>query len=114
MYRVRRIRSKEEQWGFVQLIKTTDPLTSKTRIPTMNNDAQSHGLLSPTPPALNHRIRHFLKLQECFSWISDGCDVLRVFSLTSPLGSLGQNYWQLFSNQIQETRCEEEMQINGL
>ncbi|GFW45887.1 hypothetical protein TNCV_4496061 [Trichonephila clavipes] len=38
------------------------------------------------------------------------CDVLRVFSLTSPLGSLGQNQWQLFSNQIQETRSED-MQI---
>ncbi|GFV68906.1 hypothetical protein TNCV_1985701 [Trichonephila clavipes] len=44
MYGVRRIRSNDEQWGFVQPFKTTDPLTSKTRIPTMNNDAQGHML----------------------------------------------------------------------
>ncbi|GFX80820.1 uncharacterized protein TNCV_3215681 [Trichonephila clavipes] len=42
MYRVRRTQSKDEQRGFVQPIKTTDPLTSQTRIPTMNNDAQGH------------------------------------------------------------------------
>ncbi|GFW54139.1 uncharacterized protein TNCV_4372131 [Trichonephila clavipes] len=42
MYRVRRTQSKDEQRGFVQTIKTTDPLTSQTRIPTMNNDAQGH------------------------------------------------------------------------
>ncbi|GFX44258.1 hypothetical protein TNCV_4376461 [Trichonephila clavipes] len=44
MYRIRRTRSKDEQWGFVQPIKTTDPLTSNTRIPTITNDAQSHVL----------------------------------------------------------------------
>ncbi|GFU34966.1 hypothetical protein TNCV_2992541 [Trichonephila clavipes] len=44
MYRVRRTQSKDEQRGFVQPIKTTDPLTSQTRIPTMNNDAQGHVL----------------------------------------------------------------------
>ncbi|GFW86628.1 hypothetical protein TNCV_4334121 [Trichonephila clavipes] len=39
---------KDEQRGFVQPIKTTDPLTSQTRIPTMNNDAQGH-VLCPQP-----------------------------------------------------------------
>ncbi|GFX85980.1 hypothetical protein TNCV_3719241 [Trichonephila clavipes] len=51
MYRVRRTQSKDEQRGFVQPIKTTDPLTSQTRIPTMNNDAQGH-VLCPQPHLL--------------------------------------------------------------
>ncbi|GFV34588.1 hypothetical protein TNCV_1448941 [Trichonephila clavipes] len=51
MYRVRRTQSKDEQRGFVQPIKTTDPLTSQTRIPTMNNDVQGH-VLCPQPHLL--------------------------------------------------------------
>ncbi|GFT83116.1 hypothetical protein TNCV_629401 [Trichonephila clavipes] len=51
MYRVRRTQSKDEQRGFVQPIKTTDPLTSQTRIPTMNNDTQGH-VLCPQPHLL--------------------------------------------------------------
>ncbi|GFX57615.1 hypothetical protein TNCV_2676011 [Trichonephila clavipes] len=51
MYRVRRTQSKDEQRGFVQPIKTTDPLTAQTRIPTMNNEAQGH-VLCPQPHLL--------------------------------------------------------------
>ncbi|GFT94378.1 hypothetical protein TNCV_2391601 [Trichonephila clavipes] len=40
---------KDKQWGYVQPNKTTDPLTSRTKIQTLNNDPQSHVLSIQSP-----------------------------------------------------------------
>ncbi|GFW01999.1 uncharacterized protein TNCV_1148791 [Trichonephila clavipes] len=66
MYRVRRTQSKDEQRGFVQPIKTTDPLTFQTRIPTMNNDAQGHNRRDQSQ--ITHLGRQKVKFfQECYA-----------------------------------------------